>query len=148
MIEIYTDGACVRSQNGPGGWGVYVPSTGFEDFGGDPQTTVNRMELEAIYQAVLYASGRKAVIRTDSLLSVNVLTRKWKAKKNLDLIEKIWALGTENIRLEWVRGHDGNAGNERADELAGRGLRQGIEEQNAAAFPEPDLAVLMGERMA
>jgi ribonuclease HI len=139
-IEIYTDGAC-KGNPGPGGWGVLLRSgpTEKELFGGDPQTTNNRMELMAVIQA-LEALKRPChvVLHADSqyvLKGINEWLAGWKAKgwktaakqpvKNVDLWQRLDALvsqGGHQIDWRWVKGHDGDPGNERADALANRGV--------------------------
>ena len=141
-IEIYTDGAC-KGNPGPGGWGVLLKSgtTEKELFGGEPQTTNNRMELMAVIMA-LEALKRPChvVLHADSQYVLKGITEwlaGWKAKgwktaakqpvKNVDLWQRLDALvaRTEHqIEWRWVRGHDGDPGNERADALANRGVAQ------------------------
>lgn len=141
-IEIYTDGAC-KGNPGPGGWGVLLRSgaTSKELFGGEAQTTNNRMELLAVIQA-LEALKRPChvVLHADSqyvLKGINEWLAGWKAKgwktaskqpvKNVDLWQRLDALvagGGHRIEWRWVKGHDGDPGNERADWLANQGVEQ------------------------
>jgi ribonuclease HI len=139
-VVIYTDGAC-SGNPGPGGWGAVLrwKDTGKELHGGDPQTTNNRMELMAAI-AALEALNRPATVSlyTDSTYLLNGIT-KWvagwqrngwltkdrKPVKNADLWRRLTeAINGHEITWLWVKGHAGDAGNERADELA----RLGIEE--------------------
>ena len=92
-MKIYTDGSCLRNPGGPGGWAWWCPTTRRFDSGYVAETTNNRAELQAILEAVkALGDGRTVRIYTDSQWSLSVLTRRWKAKKNRDLIEAIWAL--------------------------------------------------------
>ena len=92
--------------------------------GPDPKTTNNRAELKAIIRALLWLPpGASATIVSDSQLSVKILSGTWRAKKNLDLIDEARDLMQERrITFRWVRGHNGNKWNERADTLATRRL--------------------------
>lgn len=144
-VEIWTDGAC-KGNPGPGGWGAWLKSGGHEKelFGGDPQTTNNRMELTAVIEALASLKRRCRVeLHTDSQyvqLGItewlpNWVRRGWKTAdrkpvKNADLWQRLLALSLKHdIDWRWVRGHAGIDGNERADQLANRGvelaLRQG-----------------------
>jgi ribonuclease HI len=143
-VEIYTDGAC-KGNPGPGGWGVLLKSGGTEKelFGGELVTTNNRMELTAVIMA-LQALKRPChvILHADSQYVLKGITEwlaGWKAKgwktaakqpvKNVDLWQKLDALvaSTEHkIDWRWVKGHDGDPGNERADELANRGVEQAL----------------------
>ncbi|MBU0588578.1 MAG: ribonuclease HI [Gammaproteobacteria bacterium] len=143
-IEIYTDGAC-KGNPGPGGWGVLLKSgsTEKELFGGETETTNNRMELMAVIQA-LEALKRPChvVLHADSQYVLKGITEwlsGWKARgwrtaakqpvKNVDLWQQLDALvaGSEHkIDWRWVRGHNGDPGNERADELANRGVEMAL----------------------
>ncbi|MEM9255945.1 MAG: ribonuclease HI [Pseudomonadota bacterium] len=137
-VEIFTDGAC-RGNPGPGGWGALLRYGDVEKelFGGELNTTNNRMELLAAIEALRALSEPCRVrLTTDSEYVRNGITvwmDGWKAKgwktaarkpvKNVDLWQ---ALDEQNRRhavdWQWVKGHSGHPGNERADELANRGI--------------------------
>ena len=137
-VVIHTDGAC-KGNPGPGGWGALLEYDGRrkEIFGGEPQTTNNRMELVAVIRA-LEALTRAADVEvyTDSQYVKNGIeswihgwkrngwkTSDKKAVKNADLWRELDLLAARHrIRWHWVRGHDDNPGNERADELANLGV--------------------------
>ena len=137
-IEIYTDGAC-RGNPGPGGWGVLLISGGHRKtlHGGEPETTNNRMELTAAIEALnaLKRSSR-VVLHTDSKYVIDGINnwmpnwkkRDWKTAakkpvKNQDLWQALdKATERHEIDWRWVKGHDGNPGNEVADELANLGI--------------------------
>ena len=136
-VHVYTDGAC-KGNPGVGGWGVLLKygDRARELFGGEAQTTNNRMELTAVIRA-LEALNRKCRIKlyTDSTYVQQGITtwihdwkkRGWKTAgrkpvKNADLWRRLDELAREHeIEWIWVRGHSGHDGNERADELANRG---------------------------
>jgi len=140
-VVIYTDGAC-RGNPGPGGWGaVLIAANGTEKelTGGEPATTNNRMELTAAIQALnALKKPCRVELHTDSTYVMKGITewvRAWKARgwktadkkpvKNDDL----WKLLDEarlrhEVDWRWVKGHAGHDLNERADELANRGMRQ------------------------
>jgi len=137
-VEIWTDGAC-RGNPGPGGWGAVLRYGGREKelFGGERDTTNNRMELTAVIEALAQLKRRcHVVLHTDSQyvqLGItewlpNWIRRGWKTAdrkpvKNADLWQRLAALAAEHvIDWRWVRGHAGDAGNERADRLANRGV--------------------------
>ena len=139
-IEIYTDGAC-KGNPGPGGWGVLLKSSGTEKelFGGELQTTNNRMELLAVIEA-LSALKRpcQVTLYLDSEYVRKGITEwisGWKARgwrtaakqpvKNVDLWQRLDAVVSTSghaIDWRWVKGHAGDPGNERADALANRGV--------------------------
>jgi len=137
-VEIYTDGAC-RGNPGPGGWGVLLLAGGHRKtlHGGEPETTNNRMELMAAIEALNALKGASTVLLyTDSKYVMdgirewlpNWKKRGWKTAarkpvKNQDLWQALDdAVQRHDIDWKWVKGHDGNAGNEAADELANRGI--------------------------
>ncbi|MFK7962610.1 MAG: ribonuclease HI [Burkholderiaceae bacterium] len=137
-IEIFTDGAC-KGNPGPGGWGALIVEGGDERelFGGEPQTTNNRMELLAVIRALEAVDEQRLLkVFTDSQYVqkgitewvINWQRRGWKTAskqpvKNADLWKTLVALSdARSVEWHWVRGHNGHPGNERADELANRGV--------------------------
>ena len=143
-VVIYTDGAC-KGNPGPGGWGVYLRFGDIEKdlCGGALQTTNNRMELQAVIEA-LRALNRPCEVDfyLDSEYVRQGITAwmvDWKARgwrtaakqevKNVDLWKRLdAAVFAAGHRIEWcwVKGHSGNPGNERADMLANRGVEQAL----------------------
>ena len=139
-IEIYTDGAC-KGNPGIGGWGASLRYQGKEKqlYGGELQTTNNRMELTAVIEALsaLKRPGCLIDLYNDSRYVLDGLTqwlpgwkrRGWKtASKKPVLNQDLWQTLDEltqqhEIRWHWVRGHSGLAGNELADELANLGVQ-------------------------
>ncbi|MBN8746324.1 Ribonuclease HI [Xylophilus ampelinus] len=139
-VTIYTDGAC-KGNPGPGGWGAWLKSgvTEKELFGGELNTTNNRMELTAVIEG-LAALKRpcKVVLYLDSQYVRQGITewiRGWKAKgwitstkqpvKNVELWKRLDELvqnGGHQIEWRWVKGHSGDPGNEKADALANKGV--------------------------
>jgi ribonuclease HI len=137
-VDIYTDGAC-SGNPGPGGWGAILRYNGTEKelFGGEPATTNNRMEMTAVIEALRALKRPLAVrVHTDSQYVQKGISdwihgwkkRGWKTAdkkpvKNEDLWRTLDALAAQHrIEWHWVRGHAGHAENERADELARRGV--------------------------
>ena len=138
QVEIYTDGAC-KGNPGPGGWGAWLSSGGHDKelFGGERETTNNRMELTAPIEAL--ASLKRScdvVIYLDSEYVrkgitewiINWQRRGWKTAdgkpvKNADLWQRLDALRKlHRVEWRWVKGHAGDPGNERADMLANKGV--------------------------
>ena len=138
IVEIFTDGAC-KGNPGAGGWGALLKYNGHaqELFGGEKQTTNNRMELLATIRA-LEALKRpcKIHLHTDSQYvqkGISEWIHSWKQRgwqtannkpvKNADLWKQLDRLCQQHeIEWIWVRGHAGHAGNEQADALANRGV--------------------------
>lgn len=125
-ITIYTDGSCdnLRHPN-YGGWAYVIIEDDViieEESGCGTHTTNNRMELTAIIHSLLNLPYFTSVtIYTDSQYCIGVLTRKYKAQANLDLIEQFFDMVDEkslDVSFEWVKGHSGNEWNERADKMA------------------------------
>ncbi|OHC66165.1 MAG: ribonuclease HI [Rhodocyclales bacterium GWA2_65_19] len=138
MIEIFTDGAC-SGNPGPGGWGAILRkgATEKELFGGEAQTTNNRMEMMAVIEALRALKGPvQARVHTDSQYVQKGISewihgwkrRGWKTAnkepvKNEDLWRELDRLAAQHkIEWIWVKGHAGHAENERADVLARRGV--------------------------
>jgi ribonuclease HI len=138
-VEIFTDGSC-KGNPGPGGWGVLMRWNGHEKelFGGEPETTNNRMELRAVIEALTAVKRGHAIrLHTDSQYVHNGIRtwihdwkrRGWKTAdkkpvKNIDLWQRLDELAAgHDIEWIWVRGHAGHEGNERADQLANRGVQ-------------------------
>ena len=153
-IIVYADGGCSPNP-GPGGWGVYIRTPEFEHelCGGEDDTTNNRMELTAAARGLEhFPLGTRIEMRCDSRYVIDAMTRwlpGWKRKgwrtttgpvANRDLVEQLDALAAARIvTWTWVRGHAGDPGNERADELADRGrlrARQGRTQAAPTTTPE------------
>ncbi|HJM04274.1 MAG TPA: ribonuclease H [Candidatus Saccharimonadaceae bacterium] len=138
MITYYTDGSCSPNP-GPGGFAVIKemqPAIG----GHEMNSTNIRMEGKALIAAMKDANGEQCQIFTDSEFWINVITKwapgwaekGWKKKggeiKNLDIVQEAYTLyGESNATLRWVRGHEGDAGNELADEWANKAREQRLD---------------------
>lgn len=137
-VIIYTDGAC-RGNPGIGGWGVLMSyqEEVKELYGGEANTTNNKMELRAVIEGLSSLREPCSVkVFTDSkyvMDGINSWIHNWKKNnwktankkdvKNKDLwIQLDKLVNKHNIAWEWVKGHSGNPGNEKADELANRGI--------------------------
>nr|WP_202984304.1 ribonuclease HI [Snodgrassella sp. ESL0253] len=137
-VTLYTDGAC-KGNPGVGGWGAFLQSGRHnkELFGGEANTTNNRMELTAVIQG-LAALKRPCIVNiyTDSQYVKNGMQEwihNWKARgwktaskqpvKNVELWQALDAeVNKHQVHWHWVKGHAGDPGNEKADELANRGV--------------------------
>ena len=146
-VEIYTDGAC-KGNPGVGGWGALLKYDGEtrELYDGEARTTNNRMELLAVIRA-LEALRRpcRVKLHTDSQyvqLGISTWIHSWKKRgwrtadkkpvKNEDLWRRLDELRQgHEVEWLWVRGHDGDPGNERADELANLGVAKVLDGMNA-----------------
>lgn len=137
-VEIFSDGAC-KGNPGPGGWGALLRYGDNEKelWGGEASTTNNRMELMAVIQALESLKRPcQVIVTTDSQYVKQGVTSwmpRWKRNgwrtaerkpvKNRDLWERLdQALSQHNLQWHWVRGHTGHSENERADQLANRGI--------------------------
>ena len=138
VVEIYSDGAC-RGNPGPGGWGAVLRYNNLEKelWGGEAETTNNRMELMAAIRALEALKRRSHVkLYTDSIYVMKGITtwiHDWKRKgwrtadkkpvKNEELWRRLDELAAQHeIEWHWVRGHAGHPENERADQLANKGI--------------------------
>ena len=138
VVEIYSDGAC-RGNPGPGGWGALLRANGAEKelYGGEAATTNNRMELMAAIRA-LEALKRPSRVKlyTDSIYvmkGISTWIHDWKRRgwrtadkkpvKNEDLRRQLEAAAARHeVEWHWVKGHAGHPENERADQLANKGI--------------------------
>ena len=134
-VTVYTDGAC-SGNPGPGGWGAILVYNGIEKelSGGEENTTNNRMELTAVIEALsALKESCEVELYSDSKYVIDALEKGWakswrsrgwiKSDKtpalNPDLWEKLLLLTERHsIEYHWVRGHAGNAMNNRCDALA------------------------------
>ena len=141
-VTFITDGAC-SGNPGPGGWCVIIKKDDKvnEFFGGDLETTNNKMELTAVIKGFENLNNTSEVlVKTDSTYVINGITKwlpNWKAKgwinsvrkpvANRDLWEQLESLISKHkVDWLWVKGHSGDDENERADELARKGLRDNL----------------------
>ena len=140
IVELFTDGAC-KGNPGAGGWGVLLRYGDAEKelFGGEAETTNNRMELMAVIRG-LGALTRPMQVRviTDSQYVKNGITQwihNWKRNgwktaakkpvKNADLWQQLeQAVSQHEVEWVWVKGHAGHPENERADALANLGVEE------------------------
>ena len=140
LVEIYADGAC-KGNPGRGGWGAWLRYGGHEKelCGGEAHTTNNRMELLAVIRALeTLKRGCRVRLHTDSQYvqkGISEWIHGWKLRgwrtadkkpvKNDDLWRRLDELAQQHeIEWLWVRGHNGDIGNERADALANKGAEQ------------------------
>jgi ribonuclease HI len=141
-VTIYTDGAC-SGNPGPGGWGAVLlyKDQEREVYGGESQTTNQRMELQAVIGALssLKVTDWDVTIYSDSAYVVNAFKQKWidnwqkngwknskkEAVANQDLWKELLILtGKNRVMMEKVKGHSGDMYNERCDELARQAIKE------------------------
>ena len=142
VVVMYADGAC-KGNPGPGGWGVLLQNGGREKemFGGEAQTTNNRMELTAVIEGLRsLADGSRVRVYTDSQYvqkGISEWIHNWKRRgwltadkkpvKNVDLWKKLEETArAHQVEWHWVKGHAGHPENERADALANKGIEAGV----------------------
>ncbi len=163
-LVAYTDGGC-RGNPGIGGWGfilIHIPTgTSLEQRGGAALTTNNRMEMSAAIHALksLRRPGQTIEIRTDSKYLKDMAEtwmkgwkkKGWKKKggeiKNLDLVKELdGLLAQHTVQWAWVRGHNGELGNERADALTNVAmdcLAMGVSPEGTQRLDSPPFPVEM-----
>ena len=137
MTIYYTDGSASPNP-GPGGFAVIKDLRPHILGSEEGQTTNIRMEGKALIAAIQDAGDDKVEIYTDSEFWINVVTKwapGWQARgwtkkggeiKNLDIVQELFELyANSNVDLKWVRGHEGDEGNELADEWANK-AREGV----------------------
>lgn len=129
---IYTDGSC-HGNPGKGGWALYCPETGLENWGSEERTTNNRMELTAIIHAMQVPGVTKIITDSDYCFKgCTKWIRGWVKKgwktasgsdvKNDGLWKKILELDPDRIEFEWVKAHDLNEHNNHVDKLANNAI--------------------------
>lgn len=137
-IQIYTDGSCIGNP-GPGGWAFVILDQDEEILhqasGSSLDTTNNRMEMQAIIEALKYVhknhSSATFELHSDSNLLVQSINLGWKRKANLDLwMDMDKALANVKVKFKWVKAHHQNAFNNLCDELAQAASRKALKKLN------------------
>ncbi|WP_374433980.1 ribonuclease HI [Inhella sp.] len=146
-VTLYTDGAC-KGNPGPGGWGVWMIAGAHQKelCGGKRSTTNNQMEMTAVIEALATLKRScKITLYTDSEYVLKGMTewmpgwvkRGWRTAagqpvKNVELWQRLAALAAlHEIDWHWVKGHAGHEGNERADQLANKGVEMALQGKGA-----------------
>lgn len=161
-ITLYVDGACRGNgkDSAVGGWGAYLVTRDAEHkiYGGELQTTNNRMELTAAIEGISFCpADAKLILWTDSNYVKKGITewiegwkkKNWKDVKNPDLWKQLDSVCQgRQIEWNWIKGHAGHAGNEMADQLANAGvdlvIRQGQSARHVPAFSFSNGTALAG----
>jgi ribonuclease HI len=141
---IYADGSCLGNP-GPGGWGVVLrdPDGAVREYNGSATaTTNNRMELTGAIEGLRATEpGAQIVLRSDSLYVINTMTKNWKRNANRDLWEMLdKEAQIRKVKFEWVRGHDVDPINNRADVLAVMGAKGRLVAEESNGSGETELA--------
>ena len=140
MIQIHTDGSCLGNP-GPGGWGAIIiyPDGDVKELSGSNQdTTNNRMELQAVIEALNFLqSGSMIELFSDSLYVINTITKGWKKKANIELWNELDNLIQKhnNISWNWVKGHSGDFYNEKVNDIA-QGKAEMVKKNNLSHVNE------------
>ncbi len=153
---IYTDGSC-HGNPGKGGWALYCPETGLENWGSEERTTNNRMELTAIVHAMQVQGVTKIITDSDYCYKgctkwiKGWVKKGWKTAsgsdvKNDGLWKKILELDPDRIEFEWVKAHDLNEHNNYVDKLANNAIG-GSGPTTTRADLEKELAALEARKV-
>ena len=140
MIQIHTDGSCLGNP-GPGGWGAIIiyPDGDVKELSGSNQdTTNNRMELQAVIEALNFLqSGSMIELFSDSLYVINTVTKGWKKKANIELWNELDNVIQKhnNISWNWVKGHSGDFYNEKVNDIA-QGKAEMVKKNNLSHVNE------------
>ena len=118
VMNIYTDGSCIKNPGGPGGWAFCIPDK-FIVSGYDDSTTNNKMELKAVIEALKFANKLDITIHTDSKYVIKCANGEFKINANKDLWDEYFKI-SKNIKISWVwvKGHSNNYYNNIADKYA------------------------------
>jgi len=119
---VYTDGSCLKNPGGPSGWAFAIIGKDriWTVQGSNPSSTNNRMELEAVIEALeFWGEPGSYKIYSDSQLVIKCAKGEWKRKSNLDLWDRFdMAIEGKSVSWVWVKGHNGDEYNEIVDKLA------------------------------
>jgi ribonuclease HI len=133
MVSIYADGSSTGRSDGPGGWAYIIVVDGkvkLANYGGNPKTTNNRMEMTGLIEGLKafeskfkLGDGQALELVSDSQLALGMASGGYTPSVNLDLAGELRALSLKLavFRFRWVKGHNGHPMNERVDRLAKKG---------------------------